>query len=238
MDNNNKVVESNKRSLSGVQMNKGVFGSSDTFMVGAKMARALASSTIVPDTYKNNEGNCLIAVDMASRLNISPIMVCQNLYIIKGKPSWSSQFIISAINGSERYKGELMYNMQGSGMDLSCYAYAISSEGNEVKGPTITMQMAKQEGWLSKAGSKWQTMPEVMIRYRAASFFGRLHCPDLIMGIYSSDEVKEMENAEYEVIKEERQEQPKEKIAFKQPEPAPEVEPEVELEELPDEPNF
>ena len=236
---NNKIVESNKRSLSGVQMNKGVFGSSDTFMVGAKMARALASSTIVPDAYKNNEGNCLIAVDMASRLNISPIMVCQNLYIIKGKPSWSSQFIISAINGSERYKGELMYNMQGSGVDLSCYAYAISNEGNEVKGPTITMQMAKQEGWLSKAGSKWQTMPEVMIRYRAASFFGRLHCPDLIMGIYSSDEVKEMENAEYEVIKEERQEQPKEKIAFKQPEPVPEVEPETEPEEeLPEEPNF
>ena len=236
----NKVVESNKRSLSGVQMNKGAFGSSDTFMVGVKMARALASSTIVPDTYKDNEGNCLIAVDMASRLSISPIMVCQNLYIIKGKPSWSSQFIISAINSSGRYKTELMYNMQGSGMDLSCYAYSTDHEGNEIKGPTITMQMAKQEGWLSKTGSKWQAMPEVMIRYRAASFFGRLHCPDLIMGIYSADEVREMENAEYEVIKEERQEQPKEKIAFKQPEPpVPEVKQEPELEEeLPDEPNF
>jgi len=164
-------------------------------------------------------------------------MVCQNLYIIKGKPSWSSQFIISAINSSGRYKSELMYNMQGSGMDLSCYAYTADHEGNEIKGPTITMQMAKQEGWLSKTGSKWQTMPEVMIRYRAASFFGRLHCPDLIMGIYSADEVREMENAEYEVIKqEEKQEKPKEKIVFRQPEPTPEIE--TEAEEMPEEPNF
>jgi hypothetical protein len=49
--------------------------------------------------------------------------------------------------------------------------------------------MAKAEGWLTRAGSKWQSMPELMIRYRAASFFGRLYCPDILNGMYTADEV-------------------------------------------------
>jgi hypothetical protein len=61
------------------------------------------------------------------------------------------------------------------------------------------MKMAKAEGWLNKNGSKWQTMPEVMIRYRAASFFGRLNCPDMIMGIYSKEEAIELTDDEYTI---------------------------------------
>ncbi len=38
-------------------------------------------------------------------------------------------------------------------------------------------------------------MPEVMIRYRAASFFGRLHCSELLLGIYSADEAVKLEPA-------------------------------------------
>jgi hypothetical protein len=62
------------------------------------------------------------------------------------------------------------------------------------------MKMAKDEGWLEKNGSKWKTMPEVMIRYRAASFFGRLNCPNMIMGIYSTDEVVEIGTDAYREI--------------------------------------
>ena len=54
------------------------------------------------------------------------------------------------------------------------------------------MTMANAEGWVNKNGSKWKTMPEVMIQYRAASFFGRMNCPDMIMGIYSQEEALDM----------------------------------------------
>jgi hypothetical protein len=51
------------------------------------------------------------------------------------------------------------------------------------------MEMAKLEGWLDKPGSKWKTMPELMLKYRAAAFFGRLYAPEIMMGLYSADEV-------------------------------------------------
>jgi hypothetical protein len=51
------------------------------------------------------------------------------------------------------------------------------------------MDMAEKEGWLKKNGSKWQTMPQVMLRYRAASFFARMNCPELSIGLYSKEEL-------------------------------------------------
>ncbi len=85
-------------------------------------------------------------------------------------------------------------------MNMSCYAWAEDMNGHRVVGPTITMEMADKEGWLNRSGSKWKTMPEVMIRYRAASFFGRLNCPDMIMGIYTTDEVVELEPDAYREV--------------------------------------
>jgi hypothetical protein len=49
--------------------------------------------------------------------------------------------------------------------------------------------MAKAEGWLTKTGSKWITMPELMLKYRAAAFFGRLYAPEVLMGMQTSEEV-------------------------------------------------
>ena len=73
-------------------------------------------------------------------------------------------------------------------LDADFFAFS----GHKVYGPKITMNMANDEGWTSKNGSKWKTMPDVMIQYRAASFFGRMNCPDMIMGIYSQEEVLDM----------------------------------------------
>ena len=61
----------------------------------------------------------------------------------------------------------------------------------------MAMQMAKDEGWLGKNGSKWKTMPQLMLRYRAASFFSSLNCPELTMGIYTKEEIEDNDFNEY-----------------------------------------
>jgi hypothetical protein len=123
----------------------------------------------------------------------------QNLHIIQGRPSWSAQFIIAMINGSGKYKTELQYELTGKGMDMECFAYTYDNYDRKVVVPPISMSMADKEGWLGKSGSKWKTMSETMIRYRAASFFGRLNCPELVMGIYSEEEVIDLPSGEYSV---------------------------------------
>lgn len=46
-------------------------------------------------------------------------------------------------------------------------------------------------------GSKWKTMPQLMLRYRAASFFSSLNCPELTMGIYTKEEIEDGDFKEY-----------------------------------------
>lgn len=144
-----------------------VFADGASFNTALRMAQCLASSTVVPKEYHGNVGNCMIAIEMASRINTSPMMVMQNLYIVNGRPAWSSQWIIAMINSSRRYKTELQFEFGRDKADggLSCRAWAEDYSGHKVYGPKITMNMANDEGWTSKNGSKWKTMPDVMIQY-------------------------------------------------------------------------
>jgi hypothetical protein len=168
-----------------------VFSGIQAFEDAQRIAKALASSTLIPTQFQGQQGfaNCLVALEIANRMNISPFLAMQHLHVIHGRPSWSSSFVIAMINGSGRFT-PLRYELSGEGDSLACYAVAtdIKTE-QELKGPTITMAMAKKEGWATKSGSKWQTMPEHMIRLRAASFWGRLYASDLLLGIQSQEEV-------------------------------------------------
>ncbi len=169
-----------------------IFTDAKTFNEVGNIAKVLAASNIIPKEYQNNIPNVLIALDMALRMRTNPMQVMQNLYVVNGRPAWSSQYIIAVINASGKYKHELKFEFAGKGDNLSCFAWTTAQDGERLEGPTITMQMAKDEGWVDRNGSKWKTMPEVMIRYRAASFFGRLYCSDMIMGIYAEEEAETM----------------------------------------------
>ena len=165
-----------------------------------QMAKALASSTIVPQTFQKNEANCLIAIEQAQRLRVSPMMVMQNLHVIQGRPSWSSKFLIAAINNSGKFDMELQFEetQDKDGKPFSCTAWT-TKNGRKVNGMTVDMDMAKEEGWLSKNGSKWKTMPQLMLRYRAASFFSSLNCPELTMGLYTREEMQDDDFKEYPI---------------------------------------
>lgn len=164
-----------------------------------RTATMLSKSDLLPDTYRNKPENVLIALDLSMRMNISPMLIAQQLYIVKGKPAWSGQFCISQINGSGRFS-PLEFIFSGEGAEqASCYARATRiSDGKLCTGTKITMQMAKAEGWIDKNGSKWKTMPQQMLQYRAATFFARVFCPDLLMGLQTADEVRDTYGAEKE----------------------------------------
>lgn len=161
----------------------------EKFELVQRQAKALSLSTMIPKDYQNNIPNTLVALEMAQRLGASPLMVMQNLHIIHGRPSWSSTFIIAALNSCGRFSA-LRFDMEGD----KCRAVATEhATGHDLQGPWVTMDMAKAEGWLTKPGSKWKTMPELMMRYRAAAFFGRLYAPEIMMGMHTEFEVQDMQ---------------------------------------------
>ena len=167
-----------------------------------KQAQFYAASTIVPAEYQNNPSNCFIAIEMANRMGANPFQVMQSLNVIKGKPSWSSAFIIAAVNQSGRFKTPINYQMSGdwSKGNLECVAWAISKDGTKCESIKVTQKRANAEGWVNKNGSKWQTMPELMIRYRAAAFFGRQFCPDLLLGLMTTEEQRDIVDADFSEI--------------------------------------
>jgi hypothetical protein len=169
------------------------FGTKAGFELMQRAATLLAASALVPKEYQGNVSNAVIALEMAARVGASPLAVMQNLYIVHGKPSWSSQFIIAAVNGTGKFS-PLRFQMDGEGDKRVCIAWATEKDtGERLESPPISMDMAKKEGWIDKNGSKWKTMPELMLRYRAATLFGRLYAPEILMGMKAYEEIIDIE---------------------------------------------
>lgn len=195
-----------------------VFGSVSGFESAVRMAKPLADSDLVPDTYRGKIQNVLVAMEMSQRTGAGIMAVMQNLHIIQGRPSWSSSFIIAALNSCGRFS-PIRFRVEDLGdkeipyeywdgpkgqrkkmngrvkiRDRRWVAYCRDIDtGDELEGPEVTLEMAVLEGWYTKNDSKWKTMTDLMGRYRSAAFFGRLYAPDVLMGMHDTDELADIE---------------------------------------------
>lgn len=203
----------------------------------AQIAERLSASTLVPLAYQSVQrkeragkatevtqnpsgvSNCMIALDIANRLGMPPLMVMQHLFVIDGKPSWSAQMVIASINSSGRFS-PLRFEVEERGertieytervwdraadrwvrnekkatiQDFSIKAVSTGPNGELYEGPAVSMEMAIQEGWYARNDSKWRSpdMARVMARYRAAAFFGRMYAPERLLGLPMDDEVRD-----------------------------------------------
>lgn len=190
----------------------------------------LDTKTLYANATTEATANCMIALDVATRIGASPLMIMQNLVIIYGRPSWSSKFLIATVNTCGRFE-PLKYKFTEKGkvgkvniteyvwdratnskkpvtrefdgskiMDIECVAYTTAKGSTEVlESSPISIRMAIDEGWYTKNGSKWQTMPKQMLMYRAASFWTSAYAPEISMGMRT---VEEAEDVEYVELKE------------------------------------
>lgn len=204
-----------------------------------RIAKPLSESKFVPSQYRGNIGDCTIAVEMAARLGVFPLTVMQNLCIVKGNPTWKSKFLIACVNTCGRYTtldyhieidgnvGDVMYKTWQRGDDgnnheiqkpfdspmldnLSCVAFATEkSTGRLLQSPVASIRMAIQEGWYTKDGSKWPSMPELMLRYRAASLWVATFAPEISMGFRTEEEERDIVDVEYEDVTETTNQRPR-----------------------------
>lgn len=160
----------------------------DKFEHAQRVAKVLATSTLVPEHFRNNLGNCVIALNYADRIKADPFMVLQNMYVVHGKPGIEAKLVIALVNQSGRFEP-----LEFKESKDVCVAYAKEiKSGKVLEGPTITTEMVKAEGWLDKPGSKWKTMPQIMFRYRAATFFARTYCPEVLLGMQTKEELEDV----------------------------------------------
>lgn len=171
-------------------MAKPTGGFIESFRESYKLASVLAKSSLVPQQYQGKTEDCALAIDMAERMGVSPLMVMQSLYVVKGKPSWSGQACMSFIK-AKYGDAQPVYTGQRGTDTRGCFVRVIKPDGEVIEGTEVTIAMAKSEGWMSN--SKWKNMPEQMLAYRAAAFFARVYCPEILMGVSVEGEVEDMQ---------------------------------------------
>lgn len=169
-----------------------MFVTQSGFELAQRMATALSRSTLLPKEFQGSAANCLVLLDIASRfrgMGISPFTVAQQLVVVHGRPAWFGQFVIALINGSGLFAERLRFRFDGEGEEYGCTAWTVGKDGEPIEGVKVTRAMVRGEGW--DKNTKWKHMPEQMFRYRAAAFFGRVHCPELLMGYHTADEIED-----------------------------------------------
>lgn len=173
-----------------------------TFSENYRMAAQLAKSTIIPQTYQNKPENVIVAIGMAQKIGLDPFTIMQNLNIIKGKTSWSGSFCRTLIEKSNKYSNLKLIFVGEKGTDsYGCYMQGISKETGElIKGPEVNMKMAKSENWTSNP--KWNNMTELMLSYRATSFFARVYVPEALNGVQTTEEIEDIYGSKNELKRE------------------------------------
>lgn len=162
----------------------------ESFRSNYKVAQYLSKSSLIPQQYQGKPEDCAIALDMADRMGVSPLMVMQSLYVVKGKPSWSGQACMSFIK-AKYGDAEPVYTGQRGTDTRGCFVRVVKSDGTVIEGTEVTIGMAKAEGWTSN--KKWINMPELMLAYRAAAFFARVYCPEILMGVAVEGEIEDIQ---------------------------------------------
>lgn len=164
-----------------------------TFEATQRMAKLLLASDTIPQNYKGKLPDCVVAIDMANRMGVSPLVIMQNSQIVQGNFSWKGTACKAMIDGCGKYKESRYVEVGERGTDSwGYYLEAVDKRDRTVKGCVVDIAMAKAEGWYQKNGSKWKTMPELMLKYRAAAFFFRTECASLAMGFLTTEEQEDI----------------------------------------------
>lgn len=130
-----------------------------------QIAEKLCKSSIIPKEFQGKPENVLLCMGMSKKMGLDVITVMNNLQLVMGRQEWKGSFIPVLIEKTGKYC-DLEFNFVGkeNSDDFGCYLEATRiRDGKRIKGTTITINMAKVEGWYNR-NSKWKTMGRQMLR--------------------------------------------------------------------------
>ena len=160
-----------------------------------RAANILKGSNLIPEHYQKLE-DCAVAIHMAASSGIDPLFLLQNTQVVRGKPGWTGQAIIALLNQCKRYTKPLDFDFvrDEQGKVISCTCFTFDQDGNR-KEAAVSWAMVVDEGWdkpKKSMKSKWVTMPEQMFCYRSAAFLARRFSPDILYGLQTEDELRDV----------------------------------------------
>jgi hypothetical protein len=159
------------------------------FELEQRKAKAMLSGKILPATFRD-VGDVIVLNEMSRVLQIPMILLAQQLYLVHGKIGFSGQFSIALLNKAMEM-GKLD-NWEYEERKDGAVRVVGERKGKELEGIWIDEDLVKRNGWISNP--HWQKNFELMGRYRAATWFLRMYYQEMLMGLYTVDEIKDAEN--------------------------------------------
>lgn len=157
-----------------------------------RVATVFSKSKLVPKHFQGDMASVFIVLQWAFRAGVDPFMMLQGTYVVHGRPGIEAKLAIAMVNTKGPFTGPIEYRLEGQGLQRKCTAYATHRLDGKIREGVCTMQIAKDKGWIDKDGSNWRSMPDLMLQYRSAMFLARLHCPEVLYGLSTKEELEDI----------------------------------------------
>lgn len=153
-----------------------------------RVAKAFSMSGMVPAHFQGKPESCMVALMYAQQLGEHPMVMFQEVTVINGRPGTSARFAISRANRSGLLSGPITWKSKGTGDALEVTASATLAGTGEVITATVSMKEAQADGWTRN--SKYKSIPEQMLRWRAATRLINLYLPEVLFGLGVKEEIE------------------------------------------------
>ena len=204
-----------------------VLGDLDTLDRIERFAKLMASSrSTIPIELQDNPGDCLAIALQSAAWQMNPFAVAQKSHVIKGKLGYESQLVNAVITRHAPIEGRLQFHysegwekilgryktVQGQNGPYSVSDWSPAEEKGlwcevsaTMKGeadPRVTRMLLVQAQ--PRQSTQWATDPKQQLAYATIKRWARLHCPDVILGIYTPDELEHREYQEKDITPEDK----------------------------------
>jgi hypothetical protein len=152
-----------------------------------ELAKLMAAGNFVPKHLRQKAGDCLAVLMQAARWGMDPFAVGNKTYFVNDRMAYEAQLVNAVVNSSGILRGRLQVDWHGAGNELLC---TVSGTIRGDSRPKIVEQQLKTITTLNSP--LWKQSPQQQLGYYTTRLWARLYVPEVLLGVYTVDEVEEM----------------------------------------------
>ena len=199
-----------------------VLGNLDVLERIERFAKVMSTAKVsIPNELKNSPGDCLAVALQASAWKMNPFAVAQKTHVIKGKIGYEAQLVNAVVTCHAPIEGRLSYTYSEGWERILGKTRTVKGEKGDYKvqdwkpqdeeglwcevAATLhgeqqprTLRVYMVQAW-PRQSTNWANDPKQQLAYTAVKRWARLHCPDVLLGIYTPEELKQPEPEERDI---------------------------------------
>lgn len=161
-----------------------------------RFSEIMSQSTIaIPKQYQGNPGNCMAVIMQAQRWGMDPYIVASKTHVVSGNLGYEAQLVNAVITSSNAINGRFHYQYSEIEWKNDTDPNAWIRVGAQIAGDAGIQWGEKLYPSTVKVKNSplWKTNPKQQCAYLAVKMWSRLYTPQVIMGVYTRDEMQGVE---------------------------------------------